>query len=239
MTMRRVLLCDDARLLAELEGTALGRSGLTLCRLAPGEDAVAISRQFQPDLIVLEEGDFCPDAFDTVRRLRADESLRSVPLIFIGLSLNRTRLLACGVDVFLPIPISRAELRHALERAAGLADRAALRRQVELEATLDVEPEPPQRVICLDLSASGALLDVAAPPAIGATARLSLRAGRQELQLPLQVVRHAGPTADGRTSIGVQFLGLDLAQCALLARFVRKAGERRHEQLQPAPREEG
>ena len=116
MASTRVLVVDDARLLAELSGTPMGRSSFDVRAVRPGQDIVAHARNQNPDVILLRDGEACPDGLEAVRRLRLDPVTREIPLIYIGLALDRDRYREAGVSVFIPRPVTRLDLQEALRR---------------------------------------------------------------------------------------------------------------------------
>lgn len=251
--MIRVLLVDDARLIAELEGTALDRDVFEVRVAAPHADLARAARDLQPRVIVLGEGESCPDALEICRRIRTDPATRAVSIIYIGMGLNRERSRQAGADVFIPRPFTRLELREAFHRVLPLRDRIAVRRRVDLPVEI-VLGERTLVATCRDLSLSGAFVETDADFEAGERATLRFTAGSRLIELPVEVVRRAsgsdgasGGAATTRTvatprppgrgiadddpsaghGVGVQFIGLDADTGAHLSRFVRAVGERR------------
>ncbi len=223
--MTRVLLVDDARLMAELEGTALGRSSFELVPVRAGEDIVALAARLLPDVILLRNGESFPDALEACRALESDPVTREIPVVYIGLGLHRQRYLSAGVKVFIPRPVTRHELQEAMRHVLRLRDRVALRRRVRLPVRLLVD----QRVIegrSVNLSITGALLDLCRRIDPGQCGTLCFTAAGREVELAAEVVRYGpGPGID--RGVGVRFVGIDAHTVAWLSRFVRTEGERR------------
>ncbi len=218
--MHRVLLVDDARLLAELEGTALGRRSLARRVVSRDADLLAESLALRPDLIVLEEGEFCPDALDATRQLAAHPVTCSIPILYVGSPLHRDRVAELGVRAFVSRPVSRRGLREALSSSGLLHDRASVRRHVELPAQFFPDEGDAQPCRCLDLSLGGAFLDLVPSLDPGSRGRLVIDAAPRRIDLRATVVRCAG-------GYGIQFEPLALAEAVFFSRFVRRAGERR------------
>ncbi len=226
--MRRVLLVDDARLLAELEGTPLGRSSCERRLLRPEQDAVELARSFQPELILLRDGESCPDAVDACRRLKDEADTATIPLLFIGVGLDRDRVDRLGADLFLPRPVRRAELREALRRLLPALDRSAERRAVDLGVVLELGRRRVE-ARCYDLSLSGAFVVAEAALETGERGEVGFVDPERELRLSFEVVRE-GAGREKQDGHGLRFVGLDALTRGMLARFVRWAGERRNQQ---------
>ncbi len=223
--MTRVLMVDDARLLAEVDGTALARSTFEVRVVGPAADIVRAAEEMQPAVVVLGEGESCPDALEVCRRLRNAPASRTVGIIYIGVALNRARSVEAGADIFIPRPFTRLEFREALHRALQLKDRLAVRRQVEFPVSiaLGVDPVPGT---CRNLSLSGAFVEAERTLRPGERGTLCFRAGARVVQAPVEVIRQ-GRGAGGAEGFGLAFLDLDADTGAFLSRFVRTAGNRR------------
>ena len=81
--MTRVLIVDDVRLLTEIRSTPLGRAAVEVALLRAGDDIVAAARASRPDVVVLEEGEFFPEAFEACRRL-GDDPANVFPHLALG-----------------------------------------------------------------------------------------------------------------------------------------------------------
>lgn len=217
--MIRVLLVDDVRLLAEVEGTALGRDVVEIRVTGGTGDIARAARECQPAVVVLGEGEACPDALEMCRRIRTDPATRAVSIIYIGMGLNRERARLAGADVFIPRPFTRLELREAFQRVLRLRDRIAVRRQVSFDVELSTG-EDVSRGTCRDLSLSGAFMTLDRELQPGERGTLRFEAGSRRFQLAVHVVRR-GRGACGLEGVGVAFLGLDADTGAFLSRYVR------------------
>lgn len=217
--MTRILLVDDTRLLAELDGTVLARESFDVQVAPSAADIPRLAREVQPAVIVIGEGENCPDALDVCRGLRADPATRAAGIIYLGTALNRERALGAGADVFIPRPYTRLELREAFLRVLRLRDRIALRRAVDLPVELATGQDV-VRGTCRDLSLSGAFVVAERDLAPGQTGTLHFEAGGRPFRLPVEVVRR-GRGASAEPGIGVSFVGLEPDTGAFLSRFVR------------------
>jgi len=225
--MTTVLLVDDARLMAEFQSTALGRASFDLIPLRVGQDVARLAGEIQPDVILLRDGESCPDVLDACHALAARPDTRRIPLIYIGLGLHRERYLEAGVDVFIPRPVTRHQLQEAIRQVLPLEDRIALRRSVRFPVRLDVgETEIPGR--CVNLSLTGAFVELDRRAEVGEGGRLRFQAAGREMVLPCEVVRQ-GKGAGLKHGVGLRFVNAGAETSAFLARFVRTEGERRGE----------
>jgi CheY-like chemotaxis protein len=225
--MQRLLLVDYARSIAELEGTPLARREIVRTRLAHSLELIEQARQLKPDLVLIEEGEFCPEAFDAARQLAREPALEQTTIVYAGNPLARARVLATGVDLFLSRPVTARALCDMLERNTTLRQRLAARRAVDEPAELCWDGHPRQAVHVVDLSHSGARIVAAEPTSAAQRGQLRLISLSRAGGLPVEWVRS---TSDG---CAVRFEGLKPSERAMVSRFMRRASERRHD-LHPA-----
>jgi DNA-binding NarL/FixJ family response regulator len=108
-----VLVVDDDDGHRELISTVLGRAGFSTVDAANGEDAMAVARQHQPRLVVLDVR--MPDlsGYEVCRRLR-DEFGDTVSILFLSgertEGFDRAAGLLVGADDYLVKPFSPDEL---------------------------------------------------------------------------------------------------------------------------------
>jgi DNA-binding response OmpR family regulator len=229
-SMTRVLIVDDVRLLAEIRATPLGRASVETSLLRAGDDAVAAARASRPDLVVLEEGECYPEAFEACRRLGDDPDTATIPVLYIGLPLHRERCAARGVAEFLARPATHRDLDQAVRRLLRDSARRGTRRVVAVPCAFEQDgARIPAR--CLELSLDGAFVRLEGEPAAG-PGRLLLPNGTRPIEVPAEVVR-AGPGRGG-PGWGLRFLPFGIETTAQLARFVRSAAERRGQAVDAA-----
>ena len=80
---RRILVVEDDRMNARIISSILRPEGYITSEVDSGEAALAAYPDFQPDLILLDVVMGGISGFETCRRLKADPSAASVPIIFI------------------------------------------------------------------------------------------------------------------------------------------------------------
>ena len=98
-----------------------------------GAEGLAMARQQQPDLILLDVLMPEMDGYETCRRLKADDSLKHIPVVFITAKNDPTSEnvgLALGAADYISKPVNVSITR---QRIHNLLDREKLRTQVETQ----------------------------------------------------------------------------------------------------------
>jgi PAS domain S-box-containing protein len=107
---RSVLVVDDNRDAAELIAEALTAAGHEVRTAFDGPAALAISEEFDPDVVFLDIGLPVMDGYEVARRIRAHDGKRTtlVAITGYGQEADRKRALAAGFDRHLvkPVPIA-------------------------------------------------------------------------------------------------------------------------------------
>lgn len=80
---RRILVIDDSILVREVARAVLGASGWTIDLAASGEEGTEQAATQVPDAILLDVEMDGIDGRETLRRLRADERTREIPVAFL------------------------------------------------------------------------------------------------------------------------------------------------------------
>jgi len=112
--MAKILVVDDDAFNRDLLQQELTDDGHTLETAANGEEALAKAEQFLPDVILLDQMMPRMDGIEVVRRLRADNRLRAIPVIMVtGRSAqeDKVRGLEAGADDYVVKPVDTIELR--------------------------------------------------------------------------------------------------------------------------------
>ncbi|MET0454624.1 MAG: response regulator transcription factor [Mycobacterium sp.] len=153
----RVLLVDDERALTGLVGRALAYEGWQISTAHDASDAVAKYHGLGPDVLVLDIMMPGGDGFSVLEQVRAPESARYTPVLFLTARdsvHDRVAGLTAGGDDYLTKPFSLEELvarlRGLLRRSAYLtpeSDEVLVVGELELraatrEAFRDGEPIP-------------------------------------------------------------------------------------------------
>ncbi|UCF66277.1 MAG: PilZ domain-containing protein [Acidobacteriota bacterium] len=222
--MTRVLLFDDGRLIADLGRTSLARSNCGLRRVGPHDDIVASAREYEPQLVILDEGIACDEAQRAYAGLRHEPVTDRTKLIYVGMRRPPGWRGDPALERRLPPLAGPRELGSAVESLIGLPPRLAERRPLgrRVEARFSGTS---LRLHCRDLSLAGAFLQFERPP--GREDLVELRMpGPEALTISARVVREQWD--EGRpVGCGVQFMLDDMRAMARWSRCVRRAAERR------------
>jgi len=106
----RVLVVEDDEAIADVLRRSLRAEGHEVMSAADGVEALSLSEQFVPDLVVLDLGLPRLDGIEVCRRLRAESD---VPILILTARTDteqRVEGLDSGADDYLPKPFERAEL---------------------------------------------------------------------------------------------------------------------------------
>jgi DNA-binding NtrC family response regulator len=123
-----ILIVDDEPLNVDLLEQELDAAGYRTISATSGEQAIAAAAREQPDLILLDVMMNGIDGYETCRRLKANETTRAIPVIFLtalAYTLDKVRAFASGAVDYVTKPFQPEEL---LARAGT---HIALRREIE------------------------------------------------------------------------------------------------------------
>jgi len=123
VTVKRLLLVEDDRALAELVTFHFDRAGYAVTRTGDGEEALILADEIKPDLILLDWMIEGISGIEVCRRLRRRAATANVPIIMLtarGEEDDRIRGLDTGADDYLTKPFSPKEL---VARAAAVLRR--------------------------------------------------------------------------------------------------------------------
>lgn len=122
--MTSVLLVDDEKMITDPLVRALTQAGYEVTVADNGRDGLALARQKQPDVVVLDVMMPQMDGWDVCRALRQDSAVPILMLTALGDEIDRILGLELGADDYLTKPFSTRELIARLK---------ALLRRVELD----------------------------------------------------------------------------------------------------------
>jgi PAS domain S-box-containing protein len=112
---RRLLVVDDNVDAANALRYLLENDGHEVKVAADGVVALALARDFKPDVLLLDIGLPRLSGYEIAKTIRSDDSLRSVVIIAItgyGQAEDRARAMASGFDHYLTKPVEFGELRR-------------------------------------------------------------------------------------------------------------------------------
>jgi DNA-binding response OmpR family regulator len=113
-----ILAADDDEDILQLVSFRLGRSGYRVLQAHDGEEAVALALEHEPDLAVLDVMMPKMDGFEVVRRLRAEEATKSIPIIMLTARAQDSDVqggFEAGANDYLRKPFSPKELRTRVQ----------------------------------------------------------------------------------------------------------------------------
>ena len=113
MSETLVLVADDDEDILLLVTTRLRRDGFDVIAARNGEEALALARERQPDLAVLDVGMPKLDGLEVLARIRADETLKTMRVLLLTAKAQESdmrRGYEAGADAYVRKPFSPSEL---------------------------------------------------------------------------------------------------------------------------------
>jgi DNA-binding response OmpR family regulator len=117
-----ILVADDEEDVRELVTYRLTRSGYEVIGAQDGQEAFELATERAPDLMVLDVMMPRLDGYELTRRVRAEESLRSIPVILLTARSQETdvsRGFDVGADDYLRKPFNPDELVARVRAVLG------------------------------------------------------------------------------------------------------------------------
>lgn len=119
MTQKARILCvEDNPLNRRLITRILTHGGYEVLLAGTGNAGLAAAHREQPDVILLDINLPDIDGLEVAQRLKADETLKGIPLIAVtanGMHGDREICLKAGCDGYIAKPIARIELLNTIE----------------------------------------------------------------------------------------------------------------------------
>jgi len=119
---KRVLLAEDEPNIVESLSFLLERAGYQVMVEIDGLKALDTAMTDTPDVMILDVMLPEMDGYEVLRKMRADDRTRSVPVLMLtakGQREDRRVAMECGADLFITKPFANAELVAAVEKLAG------------------------------------------------------------------------------------------------------------------------
>jgi CheY-like chemotaxis protein len=218
-----VLIADDLKFFLEVEKSYLQRGGFDVLTATTGEEAVALARQRQPNLILLDLEMPKMDGAAACAAMRAVPALAATPIIIMsatGTPQNRERCLKAGCTDFVAKPQKPDELLGIVAHILSVKKRETKRITVVFNVT---GKDATRQVIgqAKDLSETGLLMLAPAAITVGAVLQLEffLPGTRSQIKIAGKVVR-AKQAPDGGHEVAVQFTDLSQDDRALILDYV-------------------
>jgi len=114
---RVILIADDKVSSRELLRAILEHANYIVVEASDGEEALLLTLEANPHLVILDIHMPKRDGFDVIRELRNDPALQSLPIMALTASASvddKDRIMDSGFDACLVKPIGPAKLRDAV-----------------------------------------------------------------------------------------------------------------------------
>jgi two-component system, OmpR family, alkaline phosphatase synthesis response regulator PhoP len=125
---QRIIIIEDEKDIVELVRYNLKKQGFEIQAFLRGKDGLEYLKRNAVDLILLDILLPDMDGFEICRRVRADERLKNVPVIFLtakGEEIDRVLGLEIGADDYVVKPFSPRELAARVKAVLRRRERAA------------------------------------------------------------------------------------------------------------------
>lgn len=119
----RVLLVEDNEMNRDMLSRRLSRKGFEVLMAVDGQQAIEMTSQVSPDLILMDMSLPVLDGWEATRRLKADPALSGIPVIGLtahAMDGDREKCLQAGCDEYDTKPI---DLPRLLEKISAQLDR--------------------------------------------------------------------------------------------------------------------
>jgi two-component system cell cycle response regulator DivK len=110
---KRILVVEDQMDSLQIVRDLLSVNGYEMTEAQNGEEALLAVAKERPDLILMDIQLPIMDGYEATRRIKADPSLRSIPIIAVtsyALSGDEEKARAAGCNDFVPKPYSPRQL---------------------------------------------------------------------------------------------------------------------------------
>lgn len=116
---KRVLVVEDDEDNRRIVTKILTLDGFEVAEAVDGQQALAMTKDWRPDLILLDLGLPGLNGWEVAKRLKADAVLRSIPTIALtafAMRGDEEQARAAGCDDYLPKPARPAEIREIVHK---------------------------------------------------------------------------------------------------------------------------
>jgi two-component system, cell cycle response regulator DivK len=116
--MTRILIVEDNEMNRDMLSRRLRSRGYDVLLAVDGADGVDVARASAPDLILMDMSLPVVDGWEATRRMKADATLRSIPVIALtahAMANDRAKALEAGCDDYDTKPIELPRLLAKIE----------------------------------------------------------------------------------------------------------------------------
>lgn len=123
--MNKVLIVDDNSDIIWVVETILKRYGFEVISTLRGEEVMATTQKYHPNIILLDVFLSGLDGIEICNKLKNDDKTKDIPIIMISAHTNRNDLMKfCKADDFLPKPFDSNDLVKRINHQIDLHKRA-------------------------------------------------------------------------------------------------------------------
>lgn len=123
--MNKVLIVDDNSDIIWVVETILKRYGFEVISTLRGEEVMAATQKYNPNIILLDVFLSGLDGIEICNKLKNDVKTKDIPIIMISAHTNRADLMKfCKADDFLPKPFDSNDLVRRINHQIELHKRA-------------------------------------------------------------------------------------------------------------------
>lgn len=118
--MKKILLVEDNEMNRDMLSRRLARKGYEVLLALDGDEAVRMTRDHAPDVVLMDMSLPVLDGWEATRRLKADPATARIPVIALtahALPAERDRALEAGCVAFETKPIDFPKLLATIEGA--------------------------------------------------------------------------------------------------------------------------
>lgn len=119
---KRILIVEDNDLNLKLFRDLLTAHGYEVLETKDGLEAINITRNQKPDLVLMDIQLPEISGLDVTRRLKADEAIRHIPIVAVtafAMKDDEEKILAAGCEAYVSKPISIASFMNTVRRFLG------------------------------------------------------------------------------------------------------------------------
>lgn len=116
---KKILIVEDNDLNLKLFRDLLGANGFTTFETREGIEAIAMTRNIQPDLIIMDIQLPEISGLDVTRKIKADESIRHIPVIAVtafAMKDDEEKIMGAGCEGYLSKPIAIDDFLRTIRR---------------------------------------------------------------------------------------------------------------------------
>ena len=116
---KKILIVEDNDLNLKLFRDLLGANGYATFETKEGIEAISMTRNIQPDLIVMDIQLPEISGLDITRKIKADEAIKHIPVIAVtafAMKDDEEKILAAGCEAYLSKPIAIDDFLQTIRR---------------------------------------------------------------------------------------------------------------------------